>query len=221
MKILFFCVLLVFVLALAPNVSAFSKLCLTEGQFIPPGGPAIYTCEHDRCELCVNDGYYSVHPSKCNEITSCDSLDESDNDNSNEDNGEDDSGLVGGIVDDDEDDQNDASDNPNSDNNSGNDDSNEGDNGDSNDGDSNSNSNSNDREESLRDYGLSVLSTNSEEGEISSNAISLGAESLTPSKSGVGVFLFIGLFEVLILGICVALVVKLKQKDKGKKGGKK
>ena len=65
------------IILLCSLVSAadYNKLCLERGDSIVPGGPTLYTCNHDRCEVCVNENYYPTLPSRCNEVVGCSFLD--------------------------------------------------------------------------------------------------------------------------------------------------
>ena len=63
------------VLLFTPNVIAYKKLCLSEGQSIPLEDP-IYTCESISCTLCVKDNLTPAAPYKCNSIPFCEKLDD-------------------------------------------------------------------------------------------------------------------------------------------------
>src|SRR3989344_1860038 len=52
-------------------VSAYQKLCLSNGQSVPSSKNPRYTCLHDSCQICVDNNNYPVHPSKCNSIGGC------------------------------------------------------------------------------------------------------------------------------------------------------
>ena len=47
--------------------SAYQKLCLERGQSVPSQENPRYTCNHDQCQICVDDDYYPTHPSRCDD----------------------------------------------------------------------------------------------------------------------------------------------------------
>ncbi len=73
-KTLFTIIALAFILVALPNVSAYKKLCLLEGQSIPPSAPT-FTCNFGKCILCANNDYTFAAPYRCNDIPFCEYLD--------------------------------------------------------------------------------------------------------------------------------------------------
>tara|TARA_Y100000310_G_scaffold345787_1_gene469943 strand:- start:7569 stop:8648 length:1080 start_codon:yes stop_codon:yes gene_type:complete len=59
------------VLSSLVSAAGYTKLCMSDGESIPPGGNTLYTCNHDRCEICVNENYFPTLPSRCNDFPGC------------------------------------------------------------------------------------------------------------------------------------------------------
>jgi hypothetical protein len=58
-------------LLLITNVSAYKRLCLTNGESVPSNQNPMYTCHSDMCQVCVTDNNYPTHPGNCNTIAGC------------------------------------------------------------------------------------------------------------------------------------------------------
>ncbi|MEK6871339.1 MAG: hypothetical protein AABX16_00375 [Nanoarchaeota archaeon] len=67
------------VLFLMGNAAAYQRLCLTSGQSVPNQQDSRYTCQSDRCEICVTDNNYPTNPSYCNSVKGCQLFNTEDN----------------------------------------------------------------------------------------------------------------------------------------------
>lgn len=63
--------ILLAVLIIIGNVSAYKKVCLTRGQSVPSSTNPRYTCDHDVCELCVTTKNYPTAPGYCKDEQGC------------------------------------------------------------------------------------------------------------------------------------------------------
>lgn len=56
-------------------LSAYQLLCLTRNQGVPPAPESpVFTCNHDICQICVNDNFYPANANSCSNIASCSPL---------------------------------------------------------------------------------------------------------------------------------------------------
>jgi hypothetical protein len=69
---IFIFAILVLILVSTESISAYRRACLTYGESVPNSNNPMYTCRHDRCELCVTDNNYPTHPGYCSTLSACD-----------------------------------------------------------------------------------------------------------------------------------------------------